>query len=281
MPRTIRINNIAGLEAGISLLVFIFCVGSTHAQSSPESKYFDADGVRIHYVEQGKGDPIVLLHGNTGSIDQWLSSGVFDDLASDHHVIAYDSRGHGQSDKPREKSAYGTEMAKDIVRLLDHLEIDRAHILGYSMGARVAGGAMPHYQDRIQTLILGGFAPARDWSASSQESVESRANRILTNKPQSMLDRGLDFEAMASLILSFSELAVTDEELSNSTVPTLGIVGSEDRNLDRVRDLQEVISDFQLVVIQGATHSGDKGVYLRPEFVKEVRQFIAVHPIGG
>ena len=90
----------------------------------PPDQFFDFNGVRIRYVEQGQGPAIVLMHGMTGTLDRhFLANGVFANLAQDHRVIAIDLRGHGKSGKPYDPRAYGEEMARDVVRLLDHLKI--------------------------------------------------------------------------------------------------------------------------------------------------------------
>jgi len=72
-----------------------------------EYKYLDANGVKIRYIDTGKGEAIVLLHGSTSNLESWTSRGVVDNLAKDFRVIAFDARGHGKSDSPREPSAYG------------------------------------------------------------------------------------------------------------------------------------------------------------------------------
>lgn len=102
----------------------------------PPDTFFDSKGVRIRFIEQGQGAPIVLIHGYTGTLERhWINPGVFTDLSKDHRVIAIDCRGHGKSGKPADPKAYGPEMGQDIVRLLDHLKISRAHVVGFSMGA--------------------------------------------------------------------------------------------------------------------------------------------------
>jgi len=121
------------------LLITAFLAVEAHA----EYRFFDSDGVRIRYIEQGVGEPIILLHGHTTRIElSWISTGVFDALSANHRVIAMDFRGYGESGKPHDPSAYGTQMAEDVIRLLDHLSIDRAHIIGYSMGAPFV---LPYY----------------------------------------------------------------------------------------------------------------------------------------
>src|SRR5688572_13881467 len=99
-----------------------------------QDRFFDSGGVRIRYVERGAGVPVVLVHGFTANIERsWIETGVLPDLARDYRVIAFDLRGHGGSDKPHEPRAY-EEVGLDVIRLLDHLEISRAHVVGYSLG---------------------------------------------------------------------------------------------------------------------------------------------------
>lgn len=103
-----------------------------------EDRFFDSAGVRIRYVEEGRGEPVVLVHGYTSDIEgQWIETGVSPALSRHHRVIAFDARGHGKSGKPHDPRAYGPEMARDVVRLLDHLGIAKAHVVGYSMGAHI------------------------------------------------------------------------------------------------------------------------------------------------
>src|SRR5262249_27817382 len=109
------------------------------AQAAP-GDFFDSNGVRIHYVDSGRGEPVVLIHGFTGTYDRhWRAPGVTEALESaGYRAIGIDCRGHGESGKPSEPAQYGLEMVGDVVRLLDHLKIDRAHIVGYSMGGWIA-----------------------------------------------------------------------------------------------------------------------------------------------
>ena len=271
-------NRIAIGLLGVATLVPF---GGVRSQSVPESRFFDSDGVRIHYLDAGSGTPVLLLHGNTGTAGRWLEAGVFQALAEDYRVIAFDARAHGKSDKPHDVSAYGTETALDIVRLLDHLGVERAHMLGYSMGARIIGSLMTSHPERFLSVILGGMAPAWNWSAEDQRSVEERAANLRANPPARLVAAGQDAEALAANILGFPELAVTDRALTEVKIPALALVGSEDRHLQRLVELQGLMPDLNVVVIDGATHAGSAGALNRPEFVAEVRLFIAAHEDGG
>ena len=102
---------------------------------------FDSDGVGIAYSDEGEGEPILLIHGFASNVAaNWGDVGWIGALAAaGRRVIALDNRGHGQSEKLYDPSCYGApSMAEDARRLLDHLGIARADVMGYSMGARIA-----------------------------------------------------------------------------------------------------------------------------------------------
>src|SRR5688572_21480571 len=93
----------------------LFALGLVSASEARESRYFNSAGVRIHYVEEGSGEPVVLIHGYTTDLnDQFVKTGIFPALATRYRTIALDACGHGLSDKPHERAAYGPEMGLDI-----------------------------------------------------------------------------------------------------------------------------------------------------------------------
>ena len=139
-------------------------------QPLPEDRFFDSGGVKIRYVDQGKGDAIVLVHGYTGNLERhWVAPGIFGDLVKDNRVVALDCRGHGKSGKPDDPASYGAEMGQDIVRLLDHLKIARAHLVGYSLGAIIAGQVLTTDEKRFQTVTFIGHYPVRKWTPGGGE----------------------------------------------------------------------------------------------------------------
>ena len=100
---------------------------------------FDSDRVEIAFIDEGDGDPVLLIHGFASNVaTNWVDPGWVKTLTqAGHRVIAYDNRGHGRSAKLYGIEDYGAPlMAEDARRLLDHLKIDRADVMGYSMGAR-------------------------------------------------------------------------------------------------------------------------------------------------
>src|SRR5262249_16964753 len=110
--------------------------------------------VRIRYIIVGTGELIILIHGWSVSAEMW--SEAIQDLSRNYRVIALDCRGHGKSGKPTDPKQYGIQMVNDIVRLMDHLGIARAHIFGYSMGGSIAIKMLTSYPERFLTAVIGG-----------------------------------------------------------------------------------------------------------------------------
>lgn len=135
-----------------------------------EGAYIHVNGLRLHYVEQGSGPAVVILHGFTGSTASWSS--LLPTLAGNYRAIAVDLIGHGRSEAPREWERYTmTRCVKDLLALLDRLDIQKAVLLGYSMGGRVAlhlAAGAPH---RIAALILESTSPGL---ATDEERAQRR-----------------------------------------------------------------------------------------------------------
>ena len=121
---------------------------------------FQSDGVRIAYWDEGEGEPILLIHGFASNVaTNWIDPGWVSTLmASGRRVIAFDNRGHGQSEKLYDPERYGAPiMAEDARRLLDHLGIERADVMGYSMGARISAFLVLNHPARVRSAILAGL----------------------------------------------------------------------------------------------------------------------------
>ena len=284
--------------------VLALCAVMIPTAALAQDKFFDSNGVRLRYVEQGQGQPIVLLHGNGNSLQSWIDAGVFKSLAAEYRVIAFDARGHGKSGKPRDPKQYGIEMIKDVVRLLDHLSIPKAHIMGYSMGANTTAELLTTNPERFLTAVLGAgagrYAPwtDADRQATEQEAAErekecisrSQAFRLApTNGPRPseealkrrsdacFADPNQDRFAVAALARGGIGRFIDPSRATAVTVPTLAIVGTLDPVLGRLEGLKKLRPALQLVVIDGAVHgSGDpQGAMRHPRFVGAVREFIA------
>jgi pimeloyl-ACP methyl ester carboxylesterase len=252
------------------------------APLSAQDQFFDSNHVRIRYVDQGRGEPIVLLHGFTGDIEAgWISTGILPELARDHRVIAFDLRGHGKSGKPHDPAAYGREMVLDIVRVMDHLSIRRAHIIGYALGANIVAKLLVMQPDRFITATIGGAGGRLPFTPAEIKAAEDEATQFerLREKARPGLGPLNDPLALAAIDRSKSEHSLTDQELKAVRVPVLTIAGSLDPALPAVKHLGEMVPSARVVVINDAVHAtaDPRSAARRPEFIAAMKTFLAAH----
>lgn len=278
------------------LVLLSFLAGA----ASAEDRYFDSGGVRIRYVERGAGAPVVLVHGFTANIERgWIETGMVDNLARDHRVIALDLRGHGKSGKPHEPAAYDA-LGLDVVRLMDHLKIDRAHAVGYSLGGIILAKLLTAHPQRFISAVLGGAAYRRSQSAAADQAADAAAREIEagiyralavstwpTDEPppaeEQIRARSREIAAMsdlrahAALMRSRRPLVVTDTEIAEVRVPTLAVVGEADPALPRVKGMQKRWPGLEVEVVPGATHPTvhARGLPRNPQFAAAIRRHIA------
>jgi pimeloyl-ACP methyl ester carboxylesterase len=120
----------------------------------PAGRFLEVSGVRLHYVERGSGEPLVLLHGNGSMIQDFESSGLIDLAAQDFRVIVFDRPGFGHSDRPRNVVWTPDAQAELIKRALDRLGVSNAIVLGHSWGASVAVALALKYPGLVRGLVL-------------------------------------------------------------------------------------------------------------------------------
>lgn len=245
---------------------------------SADSQFFDSDGVKIHYIAAGQGEPVVLIHGFIANAQvNWVAPGIFDALAKDYRVIALDDRGHGQSGKPHGAENYGPHMAKDVINLLDHLHIEKAHIVGYSLGGFITTYLVAKYPDRIISAVPGGAGWSRpgdpnenmpDVIAEALENGEgiTPLMQLLTPagqpKPTAeqleatnrMLLATNDPLALAGVMRGMKNMRVSAEELAASSVPVCAVVGEIDPMKSTVDAMQRVMPSLDVVVVPGGDH---------------------------
>ncbi|HET9572101.1 MAG TPA: alpha/beta hydrolase [Methyloceanibacter sp.] len=226
---------------------------------------FDSDGVEIAYIDEGEGEPLLLIHGFASNVAaNWVDPGWVRTLTqSGRRVIAYDNRGHGRSEKLYDPDMYGAPlMAEDGRRLLDHLGIMRADVLGYSMGARIAAFLTLAHPERVRGLILGGLGInmvrgvvgsgpiAKALETPRIEDVTNdtaRSFRAFAEQTKS------DLKALVACIRGPRE-KITPERLATIAVPTLIAVGSNDVIAGSGAELATLIPGAQFLDIPGRDH---------------------------
>ena len=247
---------------------------------------FDSDGVRIAYLDEGEGEPILLIHGFASNIAaNWIDPQWVRTLRqAGRRVIALDNRGHGESDKLYEPERYGApEMAEDARRLLDHLGIERTDVLGYSMGARIAAFLVFAHPERVRSVIFGGLGIhmvrgmvgsgplAKALEAPRLEDVTNdtaRSFRIFAEQTKS------DLKALAACMRGPRE-KVPREKLGEITVPVLVAVGNEDVIGGSGAALAELIPSAQFLEITGRDHMKAVG---DSKFKQGVLDFLTSRP---
>lgn len=242
-------NRRFSLSSGACMLTLCLCGPSTAFESST----FDSAGTKIHYTVEGAGEPVLLIHGYraNGNLN-WRVPGVNRLLSSDYRVIALDARGHGASDKPTEVDAYGEHMVEDAVRLLDHLQIERAHVVGYSMGGMITMKLTALHPERVRSAVVGGMG----WFQGS-----------LTGEPRT----SEPLDPLTACRLGFANLGITKEQLLSIQTPMIVLIGTDDRLMNRVEALKAARPDIPVETIDGANHLN---CIFRPEFREGIKRFL-------
>jgi pimeloyl-ACP methyl ester carboxylesterase len=219
----------------LPLLVWLIAFVSVRADE------FSSGDVKIFYTTQGGGSPVLLIHGllSSGALN-WTLPGVTAALAKNHRVIVMDCRGHGKSGKPSTEADYGVKMVDDVIALLDHLDIRRVHLAGYSMGGMIAMKTAVLHPKRVQSLLVCGMGWLQE-GGMQQAFWAGIAGR-----------RG---EGITACMNGMARLAVTQTEVKALKMPAAIIVGGKDI-VDRlyVAPLEKIRRDWPVTRIAGAGH---------------------------
>lgn len=288
--------------AALAVLLALACTAVWAAVDyRPGGNRFDADGVTLHYTDRGDGVPVILLHGfGLNGRTGWELRGVPRLLRRDFRVITLDQRGHGRSGKPHDPAAYGPEMAHDVARLMDHLRIDRAHVVGFSMGAFVTLKFAGLYPDRaITAAVCGAGYEAAD--GGNLEALEAMRAAVLERGDFRALAKFLepgrrdpprlkaaamnlylraanDELALAAVLGGFSRLAAPPDAVRAIEVPMISIIGSEDPFLPGVEALHALAPNHELVVVPGKNHMN---TMISGAFKQALRDFLLRHAPEG
>jgi pimeloyl-ACP methyl ester carboxylesterase len=238
---------------------------------------FDSAGVSIHYEVFGTGRPIVLVHGLFSDIEgNWVTPGWIDALTPVRQVIAMDCRGHGRSGKPHEVAAYANEeMSQDVLRLMDHLAIEKADVLGYSMGSEIAVPLLLRHGERLSSVILGGFGDfAGDWEAvtpdiylvDDPDAIEHPYARGVRKYADSI---GADLQAIAAYQAGYRP-PLDGAPVIGDDVPVCVVKGADD-DVGSLDGLFAAVPHAQLIEIPGRDHLTVVG---DPRFKQAVLDFL-------
>src|ERR1700704_6558895 len=233
---------------------------------------FHNGAVEIAYLDEGEGDPIVLVHGFASSKGvNWVYPRWVSDLKKNgRRVIALDLRGHGESSKLYDSSEYSIEiMADDTLALMDHLQIGRADMMGYSLGARITGSVARTSPQRLRSAIFGGLGigliegggpgenVAEALEAASLDDVTDPVGRTF----RAFADQTRSDRRALAACLRGSRRLMTREEAAGITMPVLIAVGTSDEIAGSAEALGKIIPGAKGLDIPNRDHMravGDK-----------------------
>ena len=263
----------------IPVLIVFWLLTTSVLAATAEVRRLEVDGIGLHYDAMGEGTPVVLVHGYTSAGDSWLNNGIAATLAEHHRVLVLDARGHGRSDKPHNVDAYGTKMAADVVALLDHEGIERAHLVGYSMGGLLVLKAVTLAPDRFASVVIGGQGWAGDSVGLDPNLTEQIAEALENGRgiepllvalnpegappmTREQIDAANEFIiqqndplALAAVIRSAGGWTADLAAMQANPVPAIAVIGDRDPLITSARNLAGNLANFRrLEVLVGATH---------------------------
>lgn len=252
---------------------------------------FEHDNLQIAFVDSGpaEAEPILLIHGFASSHrDNWLTPGWIKTLAeAGYRAIALDNRGHGRSSKSYDPAAYTpARMASDAAALLAHLHIPVSHVMGYSMGARIAAFLALAEPARVHSLIFGGLGIGMvdgvgDWDPIAEALVAPDPDSI--THPRGKMFRSFadktrsDRQALAACIATSREL-ISEADIARITQPTLIAVGTKDDIGGSPSALAALMPNAESFDIVGRDHMLSVG---DPTFKRRALDFLGKHAIEG
>ena len=249
--------------------------------------FFDSAGATIHYLDQGSGPALVLIHSMASNIrHSWVETGWTEQLGLSYRLVAIDCRGHGLSAKSDDPDFYTADkMADDTVRLLDHLGIARVLVAGYSMGACVALNMAVRFSDRVRALVIGGVS-SRAYKEPPRAELERLVEILRADDISSFTDRaalfmrsfclknGNDPKALAAFSLH-RRPDVEQSELGSIRAPVLIMAGTKDAIVQGVDELAASIPGARVMTLEGRTHLD---ALADPGFKQAAAEFFAAAP---
>lgn len=228
--------------------------------------------VEIAYLDEGAGEPIVLIHGFASTKEvNWVQPGWVATLTgAGRRVIAHDNRGHGRSTKLYAPADYHIEtMADDVVALMDHLGLPRADLMGYSMGGRIAAMLTLRHPERVRSTILGGIGIALVKGAGVGDNIAQALEAYsiddvpdpVGRKFRAFADQTKSDRRALAACMRGSRQTVTRSEVSAIRTPVLIAVGTKDEIAGSARELAALIPGAQVLDIPNRDHMlavGDK-----------------------
>ena len=235
---------------------------------------FKSGGLSLAYDDITPADrasgTVLMVHGfATSRAENWRRLGWYGAFErKGYRVVAHDQRGHGESDKPHDTAAYGREaLVGDIIGLMDHLQLERVDLMGYSMGARLSLQAALEHPARIGNLIVGGIGGRMLKPPESQPApTMTMAEAMQAEDPAAITEKtlrgfrlfadqqGEDRLALAAFSQGRGGLALSGDDLALLRPPTLVVAGSRDEMAGDPQELADAIPGAKAVTLPACDH---------------------------
>jgi pimeloyl-ACP methyl ester carboxylesterase len=233
---------------------------------------FHNGAVEIAYLDEGEGDPILLVHGfaSTKNVNWVYPTWVSELRKNGRRVIAFDNRGHGDSAKLYDAGAYEIGiMADDIGALMDHLKIERADVMGYSLGARMTAVLAQRQPQRLRSAIFGGIGigliegggPGENVAAALEAASLDDVTDPVGRTFRAFADQTRSDRLALAACLRGSRRLMTRDEAAAIAVPVLIAVGTSDEIAGSAAALGKIIPGAEVLDIPNRDHMravGDK-----------------------
>jgi pimeloyl-ACP methyl ester carboxylesterase len=252
------------------------------------------DGTKFHYLEMGKGTPVILIHGSGGTAANWMANGLGVSLAKTNRVIAIDMRGHGQTVGPDNKRQRRTpNMDLDVLAFMDAMGIRKAHIGGFSMGGSITSQLMARAPERFITAHFGGsgvrevpngeFAKMVPPDPQGTAPLDAKARELYQARQRAEaakagVDNNADDPAQLSSQPVPAAVARPPLDLSKIDFPILAVVGEFDQPYTRTHRLWREARNFHRVILRNRGHLSSYMAGLAPELYRDaLTKFIVMH----
>jgi len=253
--------------------------------------YTVSDGTKLHYVEMGKGTPVILIHGAGGSaVGNWFSNGIVTKLAKTNRVIGIDMRGHALSEPgpPEGRS----KMPQDVLEFMDQQKIAKAHIGGYSMGGGVTLSLLASHPEKFYSAHFGGsgVTETAEWrdkvpadvqgEAADEQAARDSYYKIQAQRGREVGNNAAALRNRAGAAGATAQRTARPErppvDLSKAHhIPVLAVNGDHDRPFAKTHRLWREFYDFRNVVLPGKGHlSAVMEGFVPAEYGKALTDFI-------
>ena len=230
--------------------------------------FIDNNDIKIHYHVEGAGPTLIMQHGLTGSLANWYDYGFVTELQKFNQLILIDARGHGHSSKPHDPQQYDLKLrVGDITSVMDHLGIEKANYLGYSMGGRIGFGLILHALERFESFIIGGMGahvantdvPPQDRIAALENGMANYVSGIEAKEgkmEQLRKDRLLENDPQALIAATIAPMGTEDVEqaLPNLDTPCLIYCGDADGFFPSAKASAGLIPNCEFITLPGLDH---------------------------